>query len=459
MNWTNPVAYTLIGLWLISSIVMYRKAIKNYSSVNPYIFNSIPSVFTTLGILGTFLGIFFGLLNFDVHDIEGSIPQLLSGMKTAFLTSIFGIVLSLITSKFISYAVKKGETEGHYDSEEVQKLNELVIALKTSIDENQKNFLELKKAISSDNDDSLSTHFLKLRTIMGDEMSKMNKSLGGDSETSLLTQFQLMRDEQKTIGKENKESISEIKSTMSLNSKMFAEKFDEFSALLERSNTEALVKAIENVIGGFNDRLNELIERLVKENFEELNTSVQQLNSWQKENKEQVSLLIEQYKVTSNNLKISANTLNIVSNATKSLVEDEGRLSKLILELEQVMVENTMFKESVEKLNKSSNEMQTSSNTLNEWMVKEKKFAESVSNLIESLKEIEKLRDKSGEFWKDIKDNFTQNVDIVKQGSESLMKQVNSLENSFNERMTKSFMSLDKVLQAMVMEYHNRGKN
>ena len=36
-----------------------------------------------------------------------------------------------------------------------------------------------------------------------------------------------------------------------------------------KSNTEALVKAIENVIGGFNERLNELLQRLVK-NFEEL---------------------------------------------------------------------------------------------------------------------------------------------------------------------------------------------
>jgi len=35
----------------------------------------------TLGILGTFIGIFIGLWNFDVADITASVPSLLEGMK------------------------------------------------------------------------------------------------------------------------------------------------------------------------------------------------------------------------------------------------------------------------------------------------------------------------------------------------------------------------------------------
>ena len=50
-----------------------------------------PSVLTSLGIFGTFVGIAWGLASFDSNDIEGSIPTLLDGLTTAFWSSIVGI--------------------------------------------------------------------------------------------------------------------------------------------------------------------------------------------------------------------------------------------------------------------------------------------------------------------------------------------------------------------------------
>ena len=50
----------------------------------------------SFGILGTFLGIVAGLLGFDVRDIQGSIPQLLSGLQYAFITSIAGMISSIL---------------------------------------------------------------------------------------------------------------------------------------------------------------------------------------------------------------------------------------------------------------------------------------------------------------------------------------------------------------------------
>ncbi len=46
-----------------------------------------------LGILGTFIGIIIGLLNFNTESIDTSIPVLLGGLKTAFITSIVGMFL------------------------------------------------------------------------------------------------------------------------------------------------------------------------------------------------------------------------------------------------------------------------------------------------------------------------------------------------------------------------------
>ena len=54
-----------------------------------------PALLTTMGILGTFVGIYMGLHNFNIFDIDQSIPALLSGLKTAFTTSIVGMVAAI----------------------------------------------------------------------------------------------------------------------------------------------------------------------------------------------------------------------------------------------------------------------------------------------------------------------------------------------------------------------------
>lgn len=56
-------------------------------------------IHTTIGVLGTFIGLTYGLSGLNVvnpAELRGGIDTLLSGMTTAFLTSIMGIVLSLI---------------------------------------------------------------------------------------------------------------------------------------------------------------------------------------------------------------------------------------------------------------------------------------------------------------------------------------------------------------------------
>lgn len=50
-----------------------------------------PEILTTLGIAGCFLGIALGLLNFDSNNVQLSIPSLLSGVKSAFRSSIAGV--------------------------------------------------------------------------------------------------------------------------------------------------------------------------------------------------------------------------------------------------------------------------------------------------------------------------------------------------------------------------------
>lgn len=80
-----------ITIWILIlfALSMQKTSKRNYK-------NEIVS----LGVLGTFVGIAIGLFHFDVTDIKSSMPQLLEGLKTAFITSGVGIFFSILISIF-----------------------------------------------------------------------------------------------------------------------------------------------------------------------------------------------------------------------------------------------------------------------------------------------------------------------------------------------------------------------
>jgi len=69
--------YTLLVAWLIFSINYIRKARVDISKINDHLLELIPSTFTTIGVLGTFIGIAAGLRRFNVQNIDASICPVL----------------------------------------------------------------------------------------------------------------------------------------------------------------------------------------------------------------------------------------------------------------------------------------------------------------------------------------------------------------------------------------------
>jgi hypothetical protein len=47
-------------------------------------------------------------------------------------------------------------------------------------------------------------------------------------------------------------------------------------------------------------------------------------------------------------------------------------------------------------------------------------------------------------------------VNIIAKSNDKLSKDVEKLDSEFKKRLSESFMSLDKVLQAMVLEYQKK---
>lgn len=124
---TITISIMIVVLFTIS----LRSKTRNYK-------NEIVS----LGILGTFLGIAIGLFQFDVTDIQESMPSLLGGLKTAFITSGVGISFSILLSMLKPQVAKKEEILGALE-EVVKDFNK---NLTTQFGEN---FKELNSAVKN----------------------------------------------------------------------------------------------------------------------------------------------------------------------------------------------------------------------------------------------------------------------------------------------------------------------
>ena len=64
----------VFAVFMLVAVLWFRKI--RHQQVN-----AIASIVTVIGVLGTFAGIAWGLLNFDTQNIEASVPLLLESLK------------------------------------------------------------------------------------------------------------------------------------------------------------------------------------------------------------------------------------------------------------------------------------------------------------------------------------------------------------------------------------------
>jgi ABC-type transporter Mla subunit MlaD len=83
--------WTLVLIGIITLLTVYFHFF-HYSSKTAEL---APNILTSIGIFGTFLGVALGLWSFDTTDIHGSVPKLMDGLKTAFWSSIAGLLGAL----------------------------------------------------------------------------------------------------------------------------------------------------------------------------------------------------------------------------------------------------------------------------------------------------------------------------------------------------------------------------
>lgn len=389
---------------MAARIYVNRAAKRRTLDINRRWIESLPSMISTLGVLGTFGGITLGLLFFDTNNLNVSIPLLLSGLKTAFFTSLAGMIGSLLLNRKVASLCDKN-SGGVKDP---------------------------------------TTFF---HVMAGYSQSQVN---------ALEEQNKLMQKQSTALEEQNKLLAGMVES---VNGKLdvLTQKFEDFSEMLKKSNTDALVEVMEKLTEEFQKQMGTLIERLVQKNFDQLTQSVDRLNLWQQENKNQVATLIQQFKDIESDFETSSTTLKKVSADTQLLVSEGGKLEQLISALNLVVLENKTYLNVAQQLQDAANltkdnmvKFDDSTSKLNEWVRKQRDFVEGVQLLIAKLEEISQLKDFGSDFWKETRSKMEENVGILKNGSQEIENQLTNLDERFYQRLNATLAQLDACIQSMV---------
>ena len=251
--------------------------------------------------------------------------------------------------------------------------------------------------------------------------------------------------------------VDQIEQSMDKTNNLLERKFDEFTELLKKSNTEALVEVMKTVTEEFQKQMNSLINKLIQENFEQLNQSVERLNKWKQENKEMITSLTIQYKEMADNFEATSTSLIQVKDDTQALVSEGGKLRQIVNALNEVIVQDEKFIQTAEHLQKtaelSHSNMEAfdeSTNALNEWVRKQRNFVDGVMLLIEKLEEIGKIKDYNEQFWKGTRQQMEEGVSIISRGTQTLNTQLTTLDKSFYNRLGATLAELDNCITKMV---------
>lgn len=162
----------------------------------PVVVANAPAVLTSLGIFATFMGIGQGLADFDTGDVQGSVPALLDGLKTAFWSSIAGIGGAVLIK--LKHLVKVGRTDRDQGAHESATVDDLA-----------------------------------------DLLRELNRVLVGDERSTALSRLELS-------GQGTNQRLDALKRAL-----------DGFLANMAESNSRALLDALREVIRDFNVKLNE----------------------------------------------------------------------------------------------------------------------------------------------------------------------------------------------------------
>ena len=362
-----------------------------------------PTILTTTGILATFVGIALGLLELDSKDIQGSLPQLLGGLKTAFFASVAGVAGAL-TIKLRHY------------------------------------FIGVRHAAPGTGVDGEVTAADLAGLLKG-----IQQALVGNDEATLVSQLKLLR--------------------LDTNERLDALKKAQIEALqkLSEMGSASLVEALRDVIKDFNAKLSEQFG----ENFKQLNDAVGKLLVWQEQYKDHIATFAERQTEIAGSMRQSTsdyNELVIKSGVFSKTAQDlSSLLNALETQKQQLVSVLTELAKLLQAASGSLPQIETKLTTLTNQLADavttnqkqlSKALTDSSGAMEATVQQVAKgLSTAVTEQQKEVSKALAENVLLIRNSIQSVNQDFTKINQTFNQQLsdlatkTKDQVSvLDKAL-------------
>lgn len=285
-------------------------------SVYLQFFSGMAGIFTGLGILGTFVGLTIGLDGIDTSStaaLQGGISGLLGGMNTAFLTSIFGIILGIGFNVWYSRVMKNFTADvqtvaAHFERIFTRRTVEEILMEQSSETQAQTAIL------SRLGTDMASALCDRLPDVLEGIADKLNDSLKGD----LQQKFDLLLNELHQL---NSGAITAVADSFNSGAGEQIAGFAKTLETLSEGMEEILRKSQET-----SQDVNAQIQETLRQMLQELQTSMSDNLSRQKEGMteavSQNQLMMEEMRET---MKRMSESMEKLANKSHSSMETAAR--------------------------------------------------------------------------------------------------------------------------------------
>lgn len=442
-----------------------------YASINIRFVNNVSNILIGLGILGTFVGLTYGIADskFETtEEIKNSIDNLLSGMGTAFVTSIWGMGLSLIFTVIFkwrhssitrrvnelcfdldsSYKVKNQDLE-IYQQEKQKKIindlfNEYLVADTDDGRQLPKNVFRqlleesVKQTTSLQNfADDLPTNLeIMVEKLVEDNNQQISllieeklvpvledlKQIKQDSGT------QVIEDAVNRLSDSMKSMMDDFKNTVTGDTKQ------EMESLIERLTivSESL-SGIPNSMTDITLQVSETIEALKETVIENINQSKIQAQEINRQNRDTFSAATTEYKSTVEDIQahmellLSTQKDNIkqVSDLTDEIKATLNENSQVNQQFDNMIQKSKIVAQLIENVSSKFESNSTSlSETSNLLKVSISTFSDSINNYIDKNENLLNHQEDTLKKTKDIAEEYGSRFETIEQGLTSIFGQI-----------------------------------
>lgn len=284
---SDPIALFFAGLMLVlwsKSVFQFLRKRDDISAFDRYLPTALPMV----GVVGTFTGIYVGLVDFDVSKIDDSIEALLKGLKIAFTSSIVGMALSLILRAIYSIG-----TSAPSEDVSAVDIHRILTSLDSHAEDGEAQNIELlggiRNAISSDADSSVVGQIMRLRA-------------------------------------DGVENVRDLRQQLTAGFGEMTSEFRKFSENVSEDGSKALVDALNNLIGDFNHNLTSQFG----DNFKQLNTAVGALLVWQDNYRSQIETISAEFRAAKEGIAEVHTAIQAIGENARSIPETMTALGGVI---------------------------------------------------------------------------------------------------------------------------------